>query len=197
MNLNKLKIKLGCKRGFTLIELLVVITIIAVLAGLVANVAGGARAGAARKKAQGQVKAIEEGLEMYKVEYGAYPRPVGGSTDPIVQSKMLYQALTGDGTSFIDGVEPKASIGKPGEDGKFILEAAFAGSKKSAFVHKDYYLMDPWHRPYHYMRGDEQDNLRFVVRGLKRAERQRRYLDYELAVNSALGSCSTLRISSR
>ena len=68
---------------------------------------------------------------------------------------MLYQALTGDGTNFIDGVEPKASVGKPGEDGKFILEAAFSGNKKSAFVHEGFYLTDPWGHPYHYMRGDE------------------------------------------
>ena len=140
-----------------MIELLVVISIIAVLAGMVAAVAGGSNAASKRKKAQGQIKAMEEGLEMYKVEYGAYPRPAGGSTDPIVQAKMLYQALTGDGTNFVDSVEPTSSDGNPGTDGKLILEAAFAGSKKSGFVHEDYYLTDPWHRPYNYMRGDESN----------------------------------------
>jgi hypothetical protein len=111
-----------------------------------------------RARATGQIKAMEEGLEMYRVEYGKYPRPVGGSTDPIVQSKMLYQALTGDGSDFIDGViEPTSSNGNPATDGKLILEAAFAGSKKSGFVHEDYYLTDPWGRPYHYIRGDESD----------------------------------------
>lgn len=140
-----------------MIELLVVISIVAVLAGLVAMVATGATAQAKRRKATGQVIAITEAIESYKNKYGAYPRPVGGSTDPIVQAKMLYQAVTGDGTNFIDGVPPTPSDGNPGTDGDVILEAAFPGSKKAAFVHEEFYLMDPWHRPYNYVRGDENN----------------------------------------
>ncbi|MFT4640016.1 MAG: type II secretory pathway pseudopilin PulG [Verrucomicrobiales bacterium] len=140
-----------------MIELLVVISIIAVLAGLVTATAGGARSASFQKKALGQIKAMEEGLEMYRLENGVYPRPVGGASDPVIQAKMLYQALTGDGTNFIDGVEPTASDGNPKTDGKRIIEAAFAGRKKSGFVHEDYYLLDPWHQPYHYQRGDESN----------------------------------------
>ncbi len=102
-----------------------------------------------------QIEAMEEALEAYKTEYGKYPRPVGGSKDPIVQAKMLYQAVTGDGTDFIDGMPPSASDGNPGTDGELFLEAAYAGSKRSGFVHDDHYLLDSWGRPYQYVRGDE------------------------------------------
>ena len=143
------------RRAFTMIELLVVISIIAVLAGLVAMVAKGAMAQSKIKKAQGQIMAMQEGLEEYKRLYGSYPKVAGGSTDPIVQAKMLYQALTGDGTNMIDGAEPTASDGNPGTDGELILEAAFAGPNGSAFTNPEYYLMDPWRQPYRYTRGDE------------------------------------------
>lgn len=138
-----------------MIELLVVMSIVAVLAGLVAMVASGASAQAKLRKAEVQIKAIEESLEAYKNEYGNYPRPAGGSTDPIVQSKMLYQAVTGDGTNHIDGVPPTPSDGNPATDGQNFLEAAFPSSRRGSFVHKDYYLVDPWFRPYNYVRGDE------------------------------------------
>ncbi len=145
------------RRAFTMIELLVVIMIIAVLAALVSQVASGAARQSKRKKAQGQIQALQEGLEQYKLEYGNYPRPVGGSLDPIDQAKMLYQALSGDGTNMIDGVQPTASTGEVGKDGKVILDALFAGSKKSSFVHEDFYVMDPWRQPYNYVRGDENN----------------------------------------
>ncbi len=143
--------------AFTMIELLVVISIVAVLAGLVAMVGTGAVKQSKIKKAEAQIVAIGEALHAYKNEYANFPRPVGGSTDPIVQAKMLYQALTGDGTSFIDGVPPTPSDGNPGTDGDLLLEAAFPGSKKASFVDDDYYLKDPWLRPYNYMRGDENN----------------------------------------
>lgn len=143
-------------RGFTLIELLVVITIIAVLAGIVVGVSKGAQQTAKRRKVTAQIKAIEEALQDYKNEYGNYPRPPGGSKNPVDQAKMLYQAVTGDGGSHIDSApDPALSDGEPGTEGKFILEAAMASSKKARFVHEDYYLMDPWRNPYNYMRGDE------------------------------------------
>ncbi len=145
------------RRAFTMIELLVVISIIAVLAGIVTGVSRGALERSKRSKTETQIRAISEALETYKAEYGNYPRPVGGTVNPIETAKMLYQAVTGDGSNYIDGADPAPSDGEPGTEGKFILEAAFSGSKKSSFVHKDYYLMDAWHRPYHYMRGDESN----------------------------------------
>ena len=95
------------------------------------------------KKALGQIVAIQEALEAYKAEYGFYPRPVGGTDDPVVVGKMLYQAVTGDGINMIDGAEPTVSDGNSGTDGEFFLEAAFRNGGSSTFVHKDFYLMDP------------------------------------------------------
>jgi hypothetical protein len=111
--------------------------------------------GEKRKKAQGQIMAIQEALVAYRNQYGNYPRPVGGSNEPVTVAKMLYQAVTGDGTDMIHGAEQRASDGNPGTDGEFFLQAAFNPSGTSPFTHKDYYLMDPWGQPYHYVRGDE------------------------------------------
>lgn len=102
---------------------------------------------------------LDRALESYKNQYGNFPRPLGGSTDPVIQAKMLYQAVTGDGTNFIDGVPPIASDGSPGTDGELILEAAFPGSKRSAFVHEALYLNDPWGQPLRYLRGDEPGHV--------------------------------------
>lgn len=141
-----------------MIELLVVMAIIGVLTALVVMVAGGARATARMRKAETQIKAIEEALESYKEKYGTYPRPRGGSDNPKVQAQMLYQAVTGDGTNNIDGVQPSGSIGEPGKDGEFFLEAALPGGSKTGaglVDDKEYYLKDPWGNPYNYVRGDE------------------------------------------
>ena len=146
-------------RGFTMIELLVVIAIIAVLAGIVVNVSRGAPLTAKRKKTITQIRAMEEGLEGYKNEYGNYPRPPGGSKNALDQAKMLYQAVSGDGGSAIDNApDPAMSDGEQGSEGEIFMDSAFAGSKKSSFVHPDYYLMDPWRMPYNYMRGDEDSS---------------------------------------
>ena len=105
-----------------------------------------------------QIKVIGEALEAYRNENGTYPRPAGGSQDPMVQAKMLYQALTGDGTDCIDGVPAKSSDGNPGTDGELILEGLILpGGSLTSFLHReDLYLIDPWGRPFHYRRGDEQ-----------------------------------------
>lgn len=137
-----------------MIELLVVISIIAVLASLVAAVASGASKASKIRKAEGQIMAIQEALEEYKLNYGNYPKPVGGTDDPVTVAKMLYQAVTGDGTNMIDGAEPTASDGNPGTDGEIFLEAAFHNNGNSSFANKDFYLMDPWRQPYNYERGD-------------------------------------------
>ena len=146
------------RRGFTMIELLVVISIIAVLAGLVAAVASGASAASKRKKAQGQIIAVQEAIEAYRNEYGNYPRPVGGTDDPVTVAKMLYQAVTGDGTDMIDGASPTTSDGNPGTDGEFFLEAAIRGRGQSSFTHEGFYLMDPWGIPIGYRRGNESSD---------------------------------------
>ena len=144
-----------------MIEILVVIVIMLALTALAVPIVKGVQERSKRSKAKVQIQAIADGLEQYKTIWGNYPEPANGSKNPIDQAKMLYQAMSGDGTNMIrGGVPPTPSDGRTDPQGKLIMPAAFAGSKTAHFVHEDYYLMDPWGRPYNYMRGDE-DNQTF------------------------------------
>ncbi|WP_019450092.1 type II secretion system major pseudopilin GspG [Cupriavidus sp. BIS7] len=60
-------------RGFTLLELLVVLLIIAMLAGYVGPKLFGELDKAKVKTAQGQLKAIGDALDRYRLDVGAYP----------------------------------------------------------------------------------------------------------------------------
>ncbi len=102
--------------AFTLIELLAVMAIILVLAGLILNIAGSANYNSAKARATSEVKAIENALESYKSDNGAYPpdpfaptdttQAPSGLLDPqvhfdplntkyIYNSEYLYQVLSG------------------------------------------------------------------------------------------------------
>lgn len=59
--------------GFTLLELLVVLLIIAMLAGYVGPKLFGELDKAKVKTAQGQLKAIGDALDRYRLDVGAYP----------------------------------------------------------------------------------------------------------------------------
>jgi len=59
--------------GFTLLELLVVLLIIAMLAGYVGPKLFGELDKAKVKTAQGQIKAIGDALDRYRLDMGAYP----------------------------------------------------------------------------------------------------------------------------
>jgi len=64
--------------GFTLMEILVVLAIIMLLAGLVGPAVMNALSGAKSKTALLQIKDIEQGLEMYKLDIGHYPSTAEG-----------------------------------------------------------------------------------------------------------------------
>lgn len=96
------------QRGFTLIELLTVMVIILILAGLVLALVGYGQTKAARAKAEGEIAAIQNALESYKTDKGAYPTsddtnllsPVD-NTEPsdatyAKAGATLYSALSGD-----------------------------------------------------------------------------------------------------
>ncbi len=61
------------RTGFTLIELLVVLVILGLLAGLVGPNVLNALGGAKTKTAGVQIKALEQNLEMYKLDVGRFP----------------------------------------------------------------------------------------------------------------------------
>jgi general secretion pathway protein G len=60
-------------RGFTLIEVMVVVVILAILAGIIVPRIMGRPEEAKRIKAQVDIKAIEEALNLYKLDNGSYP----------------------------------------------------------------------------------------------------------------------------
>jgi general secretion pathway protein G len=77
--------------GFTLIELLVVVAVIAILAGLVLNTAGGIQKKSARSRAEAEIAALSAALESYKADNGDYPR--SNNTPPSTNNAFLRAAL--------------------------------------------------------------------------------------------------------
>ncbi|MBP6944394.1 MAG: prepilin-type N-terminal cleavage/methylation domain-containing protein, partial [Candidatus Omnitrophica bacterium] len=61
------------KKGFTIIELIVVMTIIMMLAGLVAAAASTARQRALIARTRAMIAGIETGLGMFQSDLGGYP----------------------------------------------------------------------------------------------------------------------------
>jgi type II secretion system protein G len=68
------------KKGFTLIELLVVIAIIGLLSTLAVVALGSARSKARDAKRLSDLRAVQNGLEMYYAEKAAYPTAASGVT---------------------------------------------------------------------------------------------------------------------
>jgi len=159
------------KAGFTLIELLTVISVIAVLAGLILNVAGYVQKKGARSRAQSEIKAIESACENYKADNGTYPIDFNGSTSGLYTNALisstssasvnydptssayqnacavLYQAITGDGNTLLTG-SSTASTGKWASTGKCYMELkpSQTGSNSSG----TYYIQDPFGYSYGY-----------------------------------------------
>lgn len=65
-------------RGFTLIEVMVVVVILGILAAIIVPRIMGRPEEAKRIKAQVDIKAIEEALNMYKLDNGFYPNTEHG-----------------------------------------------------------------------------------------------------------------------
>jgi prepilin-type N-terminal cleavage/methylation domain-containing protein len=155
-------------RGFTLIELLLVITIIAILAALTISGMGYAQQASSRNRTLASMASIKTGLEAYKEKFGDYPTPksptdtssFGAKTFISGGAKMLYQALSGDGTDAIDlgasGASSTPSDGKVDTDeanNKVVFELP-----RSMVYHAtgstDYVLVDGFGRPFQYQKGD-------------------------------------------
>ncbi len=149
--------------GFTLIELLVVIAIIALLASLTIGAFSYATTAAARNRTSATQAAIMAGLEKYHTEFGEFPAP--SSPDGTAQfnnvnykaggAEMLYQAMSGDGTSAID----LATGGGRGSDGN--IDDAEARNMMMTDMPKEmwlqvggrYYVIDGFRKPMQYTKG--------------------------------------------
>ncbi len=162
------KTGLAPRRAFTLIELLVVMVIIAILVGLTFGGFRYARDASMRNHTTATLNAIVSGLENYKSEYGEFPAPANpGNTDEFRKktiqvggAKMLYQALSGDGSNEIQIASGggKASDGKWDADEKMMLVDL---PKEIYSINKvnRYMLFDGYLQPFQYTKGGSTDAI--------------------------------------
>ncbi len=149
--------------GFTLIELLVVIAIIALLASLTIGAFNYATKAAARNRTSATQHAIMGGLEKYFTEFGEFPMPAApdgtaqfnNATYKAGGAEMLYQAMSGDGTSAIQ----LATGGGRGSDG--IIDDEEAKNMMMPDMPKEmwiqlggrFYVIDGFRKPFQYTKG--------------------------------------------
>jgi general secretion pathway protein G len=89
------------KKGFTIIELVVVMTIILLLAGLVAAAAQTARQKAMIARTKAMIAAIETGIGMFQADLGGYPS--SGNTN-------LYNCLVSNTGTYTIGTVTSYSL---------------------------------------------------------------------------------------
>jgi prepilin-type N-terminal cleavage/methylation domain-containing protein len=155
--------------GFTLIELLVVIAIIALLASLTIGAFSYATTAAGRNRTSASQAAIMAALERYNADFGEYPTPATPEATAIFNNKtyraggaeMLYQALSGDGTSAIQ----LATGGGNPSDGQVTDQEAV--NIKMTDIPKDiwlrvnnsFYMVDGFRKPFQYTKGGQPDAI--------------------------------------
>lgn len=148
-------------RGFTLIELLVVISIIIILAAISFAAVGYANQQGNRKKAEAQFQLLATGLDLYRVEAGTYPVHTSA---PEEGSKVVYQALTGNGDDLLGGNSaptnnPRATDLKRDP---YVPELLPNSGDKQGWItnSRPFEIIDPWAQPWNYLSGDPnaQDN---------------------------------------
>jgi len=148
-----------CKRrlsaGFTLVELLTVITIIVLLVAITIGVLSFAQKKAIETKATAQLALLETGLGNYYEDNKEYPQPVDNTGEGPGGAKALYQALTGDGDSFLEleNGTGTASNGKIGSITEPYVEGLDPKANKHGLVSKsggEYRLVDPFGQPWFY-----------------------------------------------
>lgn len=152
--------------AFTLMELLVVISIIALLAALTMGSFGYAQKAAMRNRTAAWHRAISSGLENYNSEFGEFPECSGGGgaeefhgrSYNTGSAKMLYQALSGDGSNMIKiaGGGADASNGKWEAEEKIM----FTDMPKEMYTFQGqnlYMLLDAFSHPFQYTKGGTAD----------------------------------------
>lgn len=123
--------RLSNSAGFTLIEIMVVVFILGLLATLVAPKIIGRTDDARRTKAAADIRAIEQALQLFKLDNGHYPRdirelisPAGGGAwnaegyldrEPIDPWGVPY-VFSSDGNSYL--VKSYGADGSDGGEGK-------------------------------------------------------------------------------
>jgi prepilin-type N-terminal cleavage/methylation domain-containing protein len=165
MNLHS-HIKVRRRAAFTLMELLVVISIIALLAAMTMGTFTYAQKAAMRNRTTATHRAIISGLENYNSEFGEFPEPASsggmetfnGKSYNTGSAKMLYQALSGDGSDMIK----IASGGATASDGKWegTEKMLLTDMPKEMYTYHGkniYTLLDGFSHPFQYTKGGTAD----------------------------------------
>jgi prepilin-type N-terminal cleavage/methylation domain-containing protein len=151
--------------GFTLLELLVVIAIMALLASLTMMGARYAKVSSNRSHCTGYHRALMSGLERFDKEMGGFPLPRNRQMNQEVRNKMfnvagsvvLYQAMTGDGNSFIrqGAVQTMTSNGRV-DDNELQLQMfkEMPAAMISQLGTNQWGIVDAFNKPFQYERVD-------------------------------------------
>lgn len=116
-------------QGFTLIELMLVVTVIAILAGLTLAAMSGINQRAARDRAKGEIAAIVNAIESYKIQTGAYPTNMGTNVIYTNISGYLASAKFDTNAGFIlDPYGNKYGYRMPGTSNKASFDVYSTGA---------------------------------------------------------------------
>lgn len=129
IKMKTLNLKLNRRQwAFTLIELLVVIAIVAILAALIFPATGAIKKNAMRKRAAGDLQAVELAINNYKAQLGHFPPDNPDDTNTWIN--QLYYELLG---SKFDNITYTPESGQ-GALQVAQLNAFFGGTKVGGFV---------------------------------------------------------------
>lgn len=155
------------RSGFTLMELMVVLAIIALLAGLTLGTFSFATKSASRNRTAAAAAAIKSGLENYKSEFGEYPEPADAASTVDIQkktyrvggAKMLYQAMSGDGSNAIKLASGGMASNGEIEDNE-VQNIMLKEMPASMWIKQDdeYFVIDGFRKPFQYTKGEDAVN---------------------------------------
>lgn len=142
------------RQGFTLLELVGTISIIVILAGILAIGFGGVLPASKGKRASADMVRIQQALEDYKGHFGEYPKQMTVTVTGLPMEEVLFNSLAGR-------LAPNGSFGNfkilidrhamEFTNGNFPIVGGTSEPLENAIV-------DPWGNPYQY-RFDPDSNL--------------------------------------